>query len=88
MVEVGIWSLPTKVPPFFKKKNRNQKKKWTVSDWASDSLPDTVEFFDLRIFSSGKLLWEISASEFNQGHSKYSQICPKHFIVPDLYEYR
>jgi hypothetical protein len=60
----------------------------TVSDREFEYLSDTVEFLDLRIFSLGKLLWTISASEFFQGHSKYGQICPKHFIVSDLYAYR
>jgi hypothetical protein len=32
------------------------EKKSTVSDREFDSLSDTVEFFDLRIFSSGELL--------------------------------
>ena len=60
MVEVGTWSLLTKVTP---KKNRNQKNS-TVSDREFDSLSDTVEFFDLRIFSLCELLWEIYSSEF------------------------
>jgi hypothetical protein len=46
MVEVGTWSLLTKVTP---KKNRNRKNS-TVYDREFDSLSDTVEFFDLRIF--------------------------------------
>ena len=35
-----------------------------MSDREFDSLSDTVEFFDLRIFSLCELLWQISASEF------------------------
>ena len=35
-----------------------------MSDREFDSLSDTFEFFDLRIFSLGELLWTISASEF------------------------
>ena len=60
MVEVGTWSLLTKVTP---KKNRNQKNS-TVSDREFDSLSDNEEFFDLRIFSLCELLWVISTSEF------------------------
>jgi hypothetical protein len=52
MVEVGTLSLPAKGHP---EKNRNQKYS-TVSDREFDSLSDTVEFFDLRIFSLGALL--------------------------------
>jgi hypothetical protein len=50
MVEVGTWSLITKVTP---KKNRNQK-----------NSSDTVKFFDLRIFSLCDFLWVIYSSEF------------------------
>ena len=35
-----------------------------MSDREFDFLSDTFEFFDLRIFSLGELLWTISASEF------------------------
>ena len=35
-----------------------------MSDREFDSLSDTFEFFDLRIFSLGEILWKISASEF------------------------
>jgi hypothetical protein len=60
MVEVGTWILFTKLTP----KKTAIKKKSTVSDREFDSLSDTVEFFDLRIFSLCELLWKISASEF------------------------
>jgi hypothetical protein len=53
MVEAGTGSLPTKIP---QKKNRNQKNS-TVGDREFDSLLLTVEFFDLRIFSLGEVLW-------------------------------
>jgi hypothetical protein len=52
MVEAGTWSLPTKVHP---EKETAIKKNSTVSDWEFDSLSDTVEFFDLRIFPLGAL---------------------------------
>jgi hypothetical protein len=52
MVEAGTGSLHTKIHP---EKNRNQKNS-TVSYREFDSLSDTVEFFDLRIFSLGALL--------------------------------
>ena len=63
MVDGGTWSLPAKVHP---EKKPQSKKSSTVSDREFDRLSDTVEFFDLRIFSLplGELLWEISASEF------------------------
>jgi hypothetical protein len=35
-----------------------------VSDREFDSLSDTVEFFDLQIFSLCELLWVIYSSEF------------------------
>ena len=60
MVEVGNWILFTKVTP----KKTAIKKNSTVSDREFDSLSDTVEFFDLRIFSLCELLLENSASEF------------------------
>ena len=60
MVEVGTWILFTKVTP----KKTAIKKNSTVSDREFDSLSDTLEFFDLRIFSLCELLWKISASEF------------------------
>ena len=52
MVEVGTWSLLTIVHP--EKKNAI-KKNSTVRNREFDSLFLTVEFFDLRIFSSGAL---------------------------------
>jgi hypothetical protein len=53
MVEVGTWSLPQKFTP---KKKPQSEKNSTVSDRACDSISDTVEFFDLLIFSSGEIL--------------------------------
>ena len=66
MVEVGTWSLPAKVHP---DKKTAIKKNSTVLNREFDSLFNTVEIFDLRIFSLGELLRANSASEFNQGHS-------------------
>jgi hypothetical protein len=54
MVEAGTGSLPTKIHP---EKKPQFKKNSTVSDWEFDSLSLTVEFFDLRIFSLGEVLW-------------------------------
>ena len=53
-------------------KKPQSKKNSTESDREFDSLSDTVEFSDLRIFSLCELLWEVSASEFCKGYSKYS----------------
>jgi hypothetical protein len=53
MVEAGTWSLPVKVHT---EKKTAIKKNSTVSDREFDSLSDTVEFFDLRIFSVGAIL--------------------------------
>jgi hypothetical protein len=54
MVEVGTWILFAKVTP----KKTAIKKNSTVSDSLRefDSLSDTVEFFDLRLFSLCELL--------------------------------
>jgi hypothetical protein len=60
MVEVGTWSLLTKVTP----KKTAIKKNSTVSDREFDSLSDTEEFFDLQIFSLCELLRELYSSEF------------------------
>ena len=51
MVEAGTGSLPTKIPP---KKTAIKKLDGKTSDREFDSLSDTVEFFDLRIFSLGE----------------------------------
>ena len=41
-----------------------QSKNSTVSDREFDSLSDTVQFFDLQIFSLCELLWVIYSREF------------------------
>ena len=60
MVEVGTWILFTKVTP----KKTAIKKNSTVSDREFDSLSDTVEFFDLRIFSLCELFEKILLANF------------------------
>jgi hypothetical protein len=72
MVEVGTWILFTKVTP----KKTAIKKNSTVSDRELDSLSDNVEFFDLRIFLHVNFCGKILLA---------NGICPKHFIVNDLY---
>jgi hypothetical protein len=54
MVEAGTGSLTAKIHP---EKKTSIKKNSTVSDREFDFLSDTVEFFDLRIFSLGEVLW-------------------------------
>jgi hypothetical protein len=54
MVEAGTWSLLTKVHP---EKKPQSKKNSTVTDREFDRLSATVEFFGLRIFSLGEVLW-------------------------------
>jgi hypothetical protein len=54
MVEVGIWSLHIKVHS--EKKNAIEKNS-TVKNEEFDTIFFTVEFFDLRNFSSGALLY-------------------------------
>jgi hypothetical protein len=53
MVEAGTWSFHAKVHP---EKKTVIEKNSTLSDREFDYLSDTVEFFDLRIFSLGALL--------------------------------
>ena len=60
MVEVGTWILSTKVTPKKTAINKNS----TVSDKEFDSLSDTVEFFDLRIFSLCELFKKILLANF------------------------
>ena len=60
MVEEGTWILSTKVTPKKTAINKNS----TVSDKEFDSLSDTVEFFDLRIFSLCELFEKILLANF------------------------
>jgi hypothetical protein len=57
MVEVGTWSLTVKVHP---EKKPQSKKNSTVFNTEFEPILNTVEFFDLRIFSLGALLPENS----------------------------
>ena len=51
-----LQKLPLKKP--------QSKKNSTVSDREFDSLPDTVEFFDLRIFLYVNFCWKILLANF------------------------
>jgi hypothetical protein len=76
------WAPGVCTQKFTPKKKPQSKKNSTVSDREFDSLSDTVEFFDLRMFSLCELLWAIYASEFDKDTVNTAKYARNTLLLP------